>query len=123
MWEHKNNINMFTSVSIVLTVVISLLLQNLPLTNVIGYEFSLISAFYLFIFVGIVTLIFVKKESDKNVSIFILLKRHKLFYILILLIPFSISLFNTLLFSICPIWHGTGFYFVLTSHPVFAQLF
>jgi hypothetical protein len=118
LWEHKNNIKILTSVSIALTIVISLVLQKLPLTNVIGYEFSLISAFYLFIFAGIITLLFVKRESGKDISLFDLLKKHKLFYILILLLPFSISFINTLLFSICPIWHGTGFYFVLTLPSV-----
>ncbi|MBL1213666.1 MAG: hypothetical protein HND52_09950 [Ignavibacteriae bacterium] len=114
MWEHKNNIKFVSSVFIVLSFVISLLLQKLPLTNVIGYEFSIISAFYLFIFVGIVTLLFAKNEDADTLSFFTLLKKHKLFYLLITTLPFLISFFNTLLFSVCPVWQGIAFYFVIT---------
>jgi len=86
--------------------VISALLQFLPLTNTTGFEFSFILSIPLFISGGLIAIVNPAFKIKVN-SI-----------ILILFVPFTISIVSNLVFSICPISSDFLFYFVI-SIPAF----
>ena len=90
------------------------MLQLIPLTNVIGYEFSILTAFYLFLFGGITTSMFLNKlESFPSPKSKVIYKR-RIEYLVLIFSPLIISVSNTILSSVCPIWDGLWFYFVIT---------
>lgn len=94
---------------------INLLLVFLPLTNILGYEFSLVNSILIFFISGFASI----KGFSKNNGIIEFFSREKLFFGQILIIPFIVSLVSTVLFSYCPFTDGSLFYLTLTVPTVF----
>ncbi len=114
MWRSKIKIFSIPNVLILITILFSVMLQLIPLTNVIGYEFSILTAFYLFLFGGITTSMFLNKlESFLSPKSKVIYKR-RIEYLVLIFSPLIISVSNTMLNSVCPIWDGLWFYFVIT---------
>ena len=106
--------NLLFWVVLILDVAFSLILVGLPLTNVLGYEFSAINGIILSFFAGLVVINLHNKNDSSWLTFIEIVGRHYILFVLLAFIPFAISLINTILFGICPISVGAFFYFVLT---------
>jgi hypothetical protein len=91
---------------------INLFLLRLPLTNVFGYEFSVVNSLLLVLFSGIYSVYFLKSFTPKE-SIVV---NKELFFSLsfFLLLPFCISIINSIINGFCSFWDGLLFYIVIT---------
>ncbi|UCH65230.1 MAG: hypothetical protein JSW63_11595 [Ignavibacterium sp.] len=92
--------------------IINLFLLRLPLANVFGYEFSVVNSLLLVLFSGIYSVYFLKsftpKESiDVSKELFCSLS-------FFLLLPFCISIINSIIHGFCSFWDGLLFYIVIT---------
>lgn len=98
-----------------LLIILNLALINLPLANVFGYEFATINAIAVSFISGIYIISSFKKRSEESKpEIFSLFK--KLF--LLLLLPFLVSIINSIFTGFCSFWDGFLFYLVLTVPSV-----
>ena len=109
----KNN---YLAVYILIIALFNLYLLTLPLTNVFGYEFSAVNALLLSFMAGLHILSFFK-SSDEAEKVF-----HKKIqftpFIFMLLVPFIISLINSIILGFCSFWDGLLFYLVITGPSV-----
>lgn len=111
----------------------------LPLLNVIGYEISAINSVLIFILSGSSVIHFYKSDIWLELSFYKIIRNEYRFFGLLVLLPFVISIFNTIIFEKCPVGDGIYFYlilvlpafimgsvcgfFALTLNKKFAQLF
>ena len=94
------------------TIAINLFLTTLPLTNTLGYEFSVINAILLFLCSGFLGINMIKKgDSQQFISI---LQDNKNSFLLLIVLPFLISLISSLIVAKCPITDGIFFYLAIT---------
>ncbi len=100
------------SISILFILIINLFLLGHPLTKVLGYEFSVINALLLTILTGIFTIRWLKKNS-------IISGTYITVIVLILFIPLSINIINSLFTEFCSFKDGILFYSVITGPSVF----
>lgn len=98
--------------------ILSITLNFFPMTNVIGYESSVATGIFLCFFGGLSMLVFLKFTS-KSINIVELLKKSWPYFLILFILPFSISCISTILFEVCPIWEGTLFHFVITLPSLF----
>jgi len=96
--------------------IINLALLNLPLTNVFGYEFSVINSLLLVLLSGIYTIYFYKNNFEKHQPDFLKDVFQSLF--LFLLIPFCVSVFNSIITGFCSFTDGILFYLVITAPSI-----
>lgn len=99
---------------------INIFLQLLPLTNVIGYEFSAVNGILLFVLAGI-SVIHYGREKEEFHPFKIFAANYKLFLSLTFS-PLIISVVNTAFFSICPFNGGIEFYLIDTIPAAFIGL-
>ena len=108
--------NIYLLVILIIIAVINIALLQFPLTNVFGYEFAVINAVLLSFLSAIYSVTYFKKylgEKEKPEQ-FILFKTYSVF----LIIPFLISVGNSLVTSFCSFYDGILFYLVLTLPSV-----
>ncbi len=98
---------------ILISIIFSVMLQFIPLTNVIGYEFSVLTAFYLFLFSGFISSIFINKFEYSDKQLYKIISHRKIEYSLLLFSPLVVSIFSTIVNSVCPVWEGIWFYFII----------
>ncbi|MCZ6701576.1 MAG: hypothetical protein O6940_00895, partial [Ignavibacteria bacterium] len=96
--------------------IINLALLKLPLTNVFGYEFSVINSLLLVLFSGIYTIYYYKNYFEKHKADFLKNVFQSLF--LFLLIPFCVSVFNSFISGFCSFMDGIFFYLVITTPSI-----
>ena len=96
--------------------VINLFLLWLPLTNVFGYEFSVINSLLLVLFSGIYSIYFLKTYTPGKSEIVIAQLLLSLSFFLLL--PFCISIMNSFINGFCSFLDGLLFYLFITS-PVY----
>ncbi|MCH7722203.1 MAG: hypothetical protein IIC76_02535 [Bacteroidetes bacterium] len=96
--------------------IINLALLKLPLTNVFGYEFSVINSLLLVLLSGIYTIYFYKNNFEKHQPDFLKDVLQSLF--LFLLIPFCVSVFNSIITGFCSFTDGILFYLVITAPSI-----
>jgi len=94
-------------------IIITLVLNSLPLTNILGYEFSAVMAVCLSFISGLVTIYYLNRGDD-NLSLKQILTKGWFLFILLLITPAILSLINTIFIVNCPVFDGSLFYFVLT---------
>lgn len=82
------------------------LLLFLPLTNIIGYEFSAVTAIIFFLLFGLISIH--KQRLGKD------FKFVSLHSMMVLIIPFLASVLNTIFNSICPLSDSLFFYFIIS---------
>ncbi len=104
----------FFTLLITFLVLFELILSQIPLTKIFGFEYSTINAIVLYLFCGFVTLKYGQFNENSN-----FLKINKTLIrkaILFLLISFILGLLSNLVFTNCPINDGILF-FVVTTIP------
>ncbi len=109
----KKNYFILPNILLGIVLSISFVMTLLPLTNVIGYEVSVINSILLFISAGISSVWFLRKYIGHNPFPLIIF-RHRYFYISLLVLPLFISLFDNVFFGICPVDSGVLYYPVIT---------
>jgi hypothetical protein len=92
--------------------IINLVLLGFPLTNVFGYEFSVINSLLLTLLSGIYSIYFFHSSLPNKYEIFS--KELLTSLILFLVVPFCISVVNSLINGFCSFWDGLFFYLVIT---------
>ncbi len=112
--EFHSNI---TIVLILFLIIINLLLTFLPLTNTLGYEFSVVNGILLFI-IGGLRIINVQRENFV-ISVTDLLFKNKWFVSISIIIPFIIGFLSSILNSNCPIKGGIYFYLIISIPSFF----
>lgn len=96
--------------SIFLTGLAALLLQSVPLTNTLDYEFCAVMGLILFLIGGFLFLSGFNNEQD----IFHFIRSKWIVLSLLIIIPFLIGAVNSLFFNICPFRQGVQFYLFIT---------
>jgi hypothetical protein len=101
---------------LLILLLVNLALLKLPLTNVFGYEFSVINSLLIIILSGIYTIYYSKINFRKANRDFI----PELFksLTLLLLIPFSVSVVNSIDSGFCSFIDGLLFYIVITCPSI-----
>ena len=96
---------------------LNLVLINFPLTDVFGYEFSALNAIAISFLTGFYVISFIKKRTDnsktKSLPVFANLS-------LLLLIPFIVSVINSVFTGFCSFIDGLLFYLVITAPSILA---
>ncbi|MDH7605798.1 MAG: hypothetical protein QHH13_12925, partial [Melioribacter sp.] len=118
MKEFKlKNINSFPSIIIVTIFFVNLLLINIPLLKTFNYEYSVANSILLFVAGGLLTIWNI--NAYNSAGFLQVLKSIKNYLIVICFIPFAIGLISSLFFSVCPVWNGLIFYFIITIPAAF----
>jgi hypothetical protein len=106
----------YLSFYLLILLLVNLALLKLPLTNVFGYEFSVINSLLIVLLSGIYTIYF----YDNNFSIKNRNFIPELFKSLIplLIIPFSVSVINSAITGFCSFTDGILFYIVITCPSI-----
>jgi hypothetical protein len=106
----------YLSFYLLILLLVNLALLKLPLTNVFGYEFSVINSLLIVLLSGIYTIYF----YDNNFSIKNRNFIPELFksLILLLIIPFSVSVINSAITGFCSFTDGILFYIVITCPSI-----
>jgi len=95
-------------------VVFNIVLLNLPLTNYLGYEFSIFNSAIIILQTGIFSILYLKKNTISNETKKKAYKTLVYGSLIFLLLPFFISFFSLFKTIICPIKDGIIFYAFLT---------
>lgn len=99
---------------LLLTALFNFVLLEFPLTNVFGFEFSVLNAIFLTISSGFFTLSVQKSEDGYK----LFLKKDLLAFLYFLIIPLTISMTHDLLTVNCSVWDGLLFYTFITVPSV-----
>ncbi|MCH7773203.1 MAG: hypothetical protein IH784_02205 [Bacteroidetes bacterium] len=101
---------------LLIVLLVNLVLLKLPLTNVFGYEFSVINSLLIVLLSGIYTIHFFEINFSKKNKNFIpeLFKSLPL----LLIIPFSVSVINSVIYGFCSFTDGLLFYIVITCPSI-----
>src|SRR5690606_21136006 len=91
---------------------VNLILVHLPLTNLLGYEFSAFNSLLLFFLSGVFTLSWLKNYQAINRTLIIIL-------IALIFIPFIIITVHSFITQFCSFANGLFFYIVITLPSVF----
>ena len=108
----RNNILIY----LVIILIINLILLKFPLTNVFGYEFSVLNSMLLVLIGGIYSISFYKNLYEKEKQNFSGELFKSLFYFL--LIPFCVSVVSSFFKGFCSFYDGILFYLVITVPSV-----
>ncbi|OGU82269.1 MAG: hypothetical protein A2W11_12475 [Ignavibacteria bacterium RBG_16_35_7] len=104
----------YLSIYLLILIVFNLILLNLPLTNYLGYEFSIFNSVVIILLAGIFSIFYLKKiavgENTKNK----IYKTLAWVSFIFLLLPFLISFVSLFKTVTCPIIDGIIFYTFLT---------
>jgi len=101
---------------ILILFLVNFALLNLPLTNVFGYEFSVINSLLIILLTGIYTIHFFKVNfSVQDRSFTSELYKSAIFF---LIIPFLVSVSNSFFKGFCSFMDGLQFYIVITSPSI-----
>lgn len=117
MLSKKNKIILL--IILLIIIVINLYLVSLPLTNLIGYEFSAINGIILPLLGGLFALIYQRDTKSFLISS----KQGLLITSLFFVIPFVIGFINHWLFEICPFTEDIFFYLMIPIPALFINLF
>lgn len=114
--KFKNAVTAFNFLFFYLFILIlfNVLLLNLPLTNYLGYEFSIFNSIIIVILSGIYAVFYFKKNALLKENKTKILKELLIISLVILIVPFLISFFSLFQSVTCPIKDGIVFYFFLT---------
>ena len=106
----------YLSFYLLILLLVNLALLKLPLTNVFGYEFSVINSLLIVLLSGIYTIYFFDDNFSKKNRNFIpeLLKS----LLLLLIMPFSVSVINSAISGFCSFTNGLLFYLVITCPSI-----
>ncbi len=97
-----------------LLITFDVVLLNFPLTNYLGYEFSILNSALIIFLSGIFTISFLKKNTVDAGTVKYIYKTIVLISLIFLIIPFIISLYSLFKTIICPLKDGIIFYTFFT---------
>lgn len=100
-----------------IVLIFNLVLLEFPLTKVFGYEFSVLNSVLLVLLVGIYSIKFYKIHFENKRKF--LVKELFISLPLFLIIPFCVSVVNSIFIGFCSFYDGVLFYIVLTTPSVF----
>lgn len=106
-------------ITLIFLIIINIILITLPLTNILGYEFSLVNALILFFIGGLLIIWHNKKFNNVKTNFLNQLYSFKKYLLLFSIIPFIIGFISSLLFSVCPIKEGFYFYIIIPLPSLF----
>ena len=106
-----------STVLILILISTNLILTFLPLTNTLGFEFSVLNGILLFIVAGL-QIINVQRENYV-ISVIDLLLKNRWFISISMIIPFLIGILSSILNSNCPIKGGIFFYLIISIPSFF----
>ncbi|MGD8777666.1 MAG: hypothetical protein PVH88_01755 [Ignavibacteria bacterium] len=109
----KSKKNFLLSLLIFVTAT-NLFLISLPLTNIIGYEFSAVNAILLFVVGFILTNRFTGSSFLNQKISFLFFRENLTTYLTFVLLPVVISTLNTIVFHKCPVENGILYYLMIT---------
>ncbi len=109
-WRNHLNIYLLT------ILIINILLLGFPLTSVFGYEFAVINSMILVLLSGFYTVYYFKRDPGKSDKEFLreLLKSLSFF----LIVPFLVSIINSIITGFCSFCDGIQFYIVITAPSI-----
>lgn len=101
---------------LLILLVYNLLLLKFPLAHVFGYEFSVLNSVLIVLLGGIYSISFYKNLFEREKQFFTTELYKSLF--LFLLIPFCISIVNSIINGFCSFYDGVIFYLIITVPSV-----
>ncbi len=104
----------YFSIYILILVVFNIVLLNLPLTNYLGYEFSIFNSAIIILLSGIFSVFYCKRIAINEESIKQIYKNLAWVTFIFLLLPFLISFVSLFKTITCPATDGIIFYIFLT---------
>lgn len=104
----------YLSIYLLILIVFNVILLNLPLTNYLGYEFSIFNSAAIVLLAGIFSILYLKKITILKETKNKVYKTLIWISLVLLLIPFLISFFSLFKAIACPIKDGIVFYIFLT---------
>lgn len=124
MLQQRNSSLRIPKINLNFTLLFILFLFNIlfaffPLTNIIGYEFSVINSFLFFILSGISAIHNSKLIEISNGYLLEHLKKTKILFLCTILFPLASGITSTLLMTECPINDGILFYFIISIPSLF----
>ncbi len=108
----------YLSVYLIILIFFNILLLNIPLTKVFGYEFSAVNSILMFLMTGFYTISLLKLSVASEISHLRFFRRLFLVYFVFLIIPMLISISNSILTINCSMKDGFEFYSVLALPAV-----
>lgn len=99
---------------ILILVTVNLFLTQLPLTQILSYEFCAVNGIILFLISALIGIKYTGTNEQTNFLLLVALKRSLKFFAVISSLPFLIGIFSTLLQSNCPLCDGIKFYLAIT---------
>ncbi|KAB2846129.1 MAG: hypothetical protein F9K45_02520, partial [Melioribacteraceae bacterium] len=115
----KEQIFSFPVILFIILSGINLLLLNLPLTNVLHYEFSAINGILQSFLGGLLAIDLAKKKSPNVAINYNIIPSHYKLFLIFTFSQFFISFAFNALFQICPFSEGIWFYFIVTVPSFF----
>lgn len=108
-----NKLKTFPVISIIIVTLLSIYAQSIPLLNILHYEYSAFFAIVFYLFLGSLTVYYLRKF--KTIGVFLhLLITQKWYFISILIIPLFVAVTANIVFQICPFGEGILFYLVIS---------
>lgn len=115
----KEKIFSFPVILFIILTGINLLLLNLPLTNVLHYEFSAVNGILQSFLGGLLAIKLVKNNSENAEINYNIISSHYKLFLIFTFSQFLISFIYNALIQICPLSEGIWFYFILTIPSFF----
>ena len=104
----------YLSIYLLILILFNVVLLNLPLTNYLGFEFSILNSVVIILLAGIFSIFYFKKITISEDTKKRIYKTLAWISLIFLLIPFLISFFSLFNAVTCPIKDGIIFYIFLT---------
>ena len=104
----------YLSIYLLILILFNVVLLNLPLTNYLGFEFSILNSVVMILLSGIFSIFYLKKITISEETKKRIYKTLAWVSFIFLLIPFLISFFSLFNAVTCPIKDGILFYTFLT---------
>lgn len=104
----------YLSIYLLILIIFNIILLNLPLTNYLGYEFSIFNSAVIILLAGFFSIFYLKKiiiTEEKKTKIY---KKLAWISLIFLLLPFLISFISLFQAIACPLKDGILFYVFLT---------
>lgn len=112
-----HNWNFIKSAAVILAAA-DLFMLSFPLLNILGYEYSAVNAVLITFLSGLSVIQTLKKNELSSENLFQFLQKMFSDFLILLIIPFTLSLAAALFIKNCGLWDGVLFYLVITVPSV-----
>lgn len=101
---------------------LNIFLFNLPLTDSLGYEFSLINSILLSFLISLKTISILKKNFNSFIDHKTIFFKIFISFLLFVLIPLVLAVLKNIFMSGCPLQSGFIYYFIITIPSLFVGI-